>query len=131
MICNLAGSCILSLAAGVAIAQGTASSSGAGVQYTKAEIKQMTATAHTADQYKTLASYYGAKRDSYLQQAAKAKMDWEAKSKNVTGRIGKYPRPMDSARNLYEYYMSKASGAEALVAKFSQSADSGTPENAE
>ncbi len=32
----------------------------------------------------------------------------------------KYPRPVDSARNLYEYYLSKAFEAEKLSARYSQ-----------
>jgi hypothetical protein len=87
----------------------------------------MVAEAHTPEQYKALASYYSARRDDYLQQAAEAKKDWELKSKGVTGRIGKYPRPMDSARSFYEYNMSKASEAGALEAKYSQMAAPGTP----
>jgi hypothetical protein len=128
---NLIGSCILSLAAGVAFAQGTATSSGASAQYTQAELKQMAAIAHTADQFKTLAGYYGTRHESYMQQAVEEKKEWERRSKNVSGAFGKYPRPVDSARNLYEYYMYKASEAGALEAKYSQLAAPSVPVNAE
>jgi len=94
-------------------------------------LKQMASTAHTADQYKTLAGYYGTRHEGYLQQAVEEKKEWERRSKNVSGAFAKYPRPVDSARNLYEYYMYKASEAGALEAKYSQLAAPGVPVNAE
>jgi hypothetical protein len=39
------------------------------------------------------------------------------------GAAAKYPRPVDSARNLYEYYMYKASEAGTLEAKYSRLAE--------
>jgi len=38
----------------------------------------------------------------------------------VTGIMAKYPRPVDSARNLYEYYMTRASEAGMLEAKYTR-----------
>jgi hypothetical protein len=120
MIRNLLGSCILSLVVGVAFAQGSASSSGTSPRYTKAELKQMESTAHTAGQYNKLAAFYGAQHEGFVQKAAEAKQEWERRSQNVAGNNAKYPRPMDSARNYYEYYMHKASETAELEAKYSQ-----------
>jgi hypothetical protein len=78
----------------------------------------MAAVAHSPEQFKILASYYGAQHGYFLQQAAVEKQEWERRSQNVTGVLAKYPRPVDSARNLYEYYMDKASETGALEAKY-------------
>jgi hypothetical protein len=71
-----------------------------------------------------LAAGYGKQQDDYLKQAAEEKKEWERRSKNTTGILGKYPRPVDSARNLYEYYIAKASETGALQAKFNGLASS-------
>ena len=120
---SLFAASLLSLAlASVGIAQGAASSPETGAQYTQAQLKQLALTAHAPEQYRALASYYGGQRESYLQQAAKAKKEWAQLSQNVTSHASKYPLPADSARNLYESYMSKASKAETLEAKYTQMA---------
>jgi hypothetical protein len=129
---SLIAASLLSLAlASVGIAQGTASSPETGAQYTQAQVKQLALNAHAPEQYKALASYYGAQRENYMQQAAQAKKEWGQLSQNVTSVAAKYPRPADSARNLYEYYMSKASKAETLEAKYSQMATPDAPVNAQ
>jgi hypothetical protein len=69
-----------------------------------------------------LANYYGDRQKDYLQKAADEKIEWARRSQNVTGILAKYPRPVDSARNLYEYYMTRASEAGTLEAKYSRMA---------
>ena len=124
--------CILTLAlAHVGNAQGPAASALISGNYNQTQMKQLARSAHAPEQYITHASYYGKQQESYLQQAAEAKKDWEQKSRNVTGSMAKYPRPADSARNLYEYYMAKASKAKTLEARYSQLATSGSPVNAQ
>jgi len=75
--------------------------------------------AHEPAQYTALASYFGKQHDNYLQKAAEEKKEWERRSQNVTSAAAKYPRPVDSARNLYEYYMYKATQAGTLEARYS------------
>ena len=129
---NLFATCILALAfAGAASAQGAASSAETGAHYTQAQLKELALNAHAPAQYTVLASYYGVQKVDYLRQAAEEKKEWERRSKNVSGAFGKYPRPVDSSRNLYEYYMYKASKAETLEAKYSQLAAPNAPVNAE
>jgi len=129
---SLFAASLLSLAlASAGIAQGTDSSPETGARYTQAQVKQLAHSAHAPEQYKALASYYGGQRDSYMQQAAKAKKEWLQLSQNSTSAAAKYPRPADSARNLYEYYMSKASKAETLEAKYTQMATPDAPVNAQ
>jgi hypothetical protein len=89
---------------------GAASSTETDAHYTKAQLKELVRSAHTPEQYKVLASYYGGRRRSYLQEAVEKKREWDRRSQNVFGVFAKYPRPVDSARNLYEYYMSLLSG---------------------
>ena len=129
---NLFATCILALAfAGAASAQGTASSPETNAQYTKAQLKQLTLNAHTPEQYTALASYFSKQRDNYLQKAAEKKKEWAQLSQNVTSAAAKYPRPADSVRNYYEYYMQKASEAGTLEAKYNRLAAPNAPVNAE
>jgi hypothetical protein len=129
---NLLATCFLSFSfAAVGIAQDSASSPGADAHYTKAQLKQLVLNAHAPEQYAALASYYGGQRDSYLQQAAKAKKEWVQLSQNVTSHASKYSTPTDWARNYYEYYMSKASKAGTLEAKYSHMATPDSPVNAQ
>jgi len=118
---NLFAAFILSCAlASVGSAQQAASPGANGPQYTKAQLKQLVQDAHTPDQYKALAGYYRGRRESYLQQAAEEKLEWDRRSQNTMSIAAKYPRPVDSARNLYEYYMSMASESNSLASKYDQ-----------
>ncbi|MGO9437455.1 MAG: hypothetical protein ACLPH3_21915 [Terracidiphilus sp.] len=118
---NVIAACILSSAlVGIGSAQEAASSPQADAHYSKAQVKQLVRDAHTPDQYRTLASYYAEQQTSYLKQATEEKREWARLSQNVVGVAAKYPRPVDSARNLYEYYMYKAAGAGELSAKYGQ-----------
>jgi hypothetical protein len=122
----LLAACVLSLAfAGAGNAQSADSSQETGAHHTKAQLKRLALDAHAPDQYNALASYFGEQHDKYLQKAAEEKKEWESLSQNVSSAAAKYPRPSDSARNLYEYYTHKASEAGALEAKYSQLASPG------
>lgn len=125
---NLLVTCFLSLAfAAVGIAQGTASSPETSAHYTRAQLKQLVLNAHAPEQYTALANYYRDRQNNYLQKAAEEKQEWARRSQNITSVAAKYPRPVDSARNLYEYYMYKASEAGTLAAKYSRLAATNTP----
>ena len=77
----LFAACVLSLAfAGVGNAQGTASSPETDTQLTKAELKQLATNAHAPAQYTALASYFGKRRDNYLQKAVDEKKEWARRS---------------------------------------------------
>jgi hypothetical protein len=129
---NLFATCILTLAfAGAASAQGAASSPETDAPYTKAQLKQLTLDAHAPAQYTALASYFSKQRDNYLQKAAEKKKEWAQLSQNVTSAAAKYPRPADSVRNYYEYYIQKASEAGTLEAKYNRLAAPNAPVNAE
>jgi hypothetical protein len=118
---NLFATCFLAIAlAGTVSAQSAVSSAETGVHYTKAQVKELKRNAQAPAQYAVLTSYYSAQKADYLRQAAEEKKEWERRSKNVSGAFSKYPRPVDSARNLYEYYLYKASENGVLEAKYSR-----------
>jgi len=129
---NLFATCILSLAiTGAGNAQGMASSPETSAHYTQAQLKQLALEAHAPAQYTALANYYGQQRSDYLQRAAEEKLEWDRRSQNIMSVAAKYPRPVDSARNLYEYYMYKASEAGTLEAKYNRLAAPDAPVNAQ
>jgi len=125
---NLFTAWILSLAIpGVASSQGAASSAETGDHHTQGQLKQLARNAHAPEEYKVLASYYAERQRIYMQKAAEEKAEWERRSQNVAGPLAKYPRPVDSARNLYEYYMAEAGDAAKLEAKYSALAAPNSP----
>jgi hypothetical protein len=106
--------------AGAGIAQAANSSQMSNSQCSSAQLKQMAREARTAEQFNTLVACYEKVQKKYLEQAAQEKQEWERRSHNVMATAAKYPRPVDSARNLYEYDMSKASEAKGYSTKFSR-----------
>jgi hypothetical protein len=118
---NLLQACVVSfLLTGVASAQVTASSPQSSNPYTHSQLKQMLREAHTPEQFRVLAGYYDQQQKSYLKEAVEEKREWDRRSENVMGVAAKYPRPVDSARNLYEYYIYKANESGVLSMKYGQ-----------
>jgi hypothetical protein len=73
-----------------------------------AELKKMIQSAHTADQYASLASYFRWRQQELQQQAHAELAEWDRRSQIVSGLTEKYPRPVDSSRNRYEYFTYEA-----------------------
>jgi hypothetical protein len=110
---------ILSLAlATLGNAQGNASPKETGDHYTQSQLKKLAKEARTPEQYNVLASYYDNKQHVFLLKAADEKQEMERRSQYTTSISAKYPKPVDSARNLYEYYTQKASEAGVLSDKY-------------
>jgi len=107
-----------------------ASSAENDTHYTQAQLKQMARDAHTPEQYNALAGYYEKQQSDYLHQATEEKQEWVRRSQNIVSIAAKYPRPVDSARYLYEYYAYKAAEAGQLAAKYSQLSAPGVPATA-
>jgi hypothetical protein len=84
------------------------------------QVKQLAQTAHTPAEFTQLAAYYEVQQKQYSQKAAEQKQEWERRSQTMTGINQKYPRPVDSARHLFEFYTFKASEAKALSTKYTQ-----------
>src|SRR5208337_4353695 len=76
--------------------------------FTQSEIKQMIADAHTAQQYHDIAAYFRERQQHFEEQAQSEKTEWERRSQNITGPAAKYPRPVDSSRNRYQYFATEA-----------------------
>ncbi|MGA9668554.1 MAG: hypothetical protein WBQ94_05055 [Terracidiphilus sp.] len=130
---KLITNCILSIAfTGVCIAQGATSSARTDAHYTQAQVKELALNAHSPEQFKALAGYYGQEQAKYARLASEEKTEWERRSNRpIVSTLAKYPRPVDSARNLYEYYMYKASENKALESKYDRMATQGAAVNAE
>jgi hypothetical protein len=121
MKANLLAACILSFAlANAENAQGAASLKMNAAHCTPAYLKQAARDARTREQYSALADCYKQIQKDNLDQAAAEKQEWERRNQSIMVIAAKYPRPVDSARNLYEYYLSKASEAEKMSEKYSQ-----------
>jgi len=106
--------------AGFVSAQGTEEPNDTVSLCSQSHLKQLAHEARTQEQYTAVAGCYDKLQKNYLEKAAEEKQEWERRSQNVTASAAKYPRPVDSARNLYEHYQSKASEAGELSAKYSQ-----------
>jgi hypothetical protein len=118
---KLTAICALSFAlATLGSAQTTPSSPGSNAHYTKSQLKQLAKDAHTPAQYGVLAGYYEKQQKDYLAQASDEKQEWARRSTNVMLTAAKYPRPVDSARYLYDYYTYKAMEAGQFAAQYSQ-----------
>jgi len=118
---KLTAVCALSLAlATLGSAQTNSASLGSKVQYTNAQLKQLAKDANTPAQYAVLADYYGKQQKAFLAKAEEEKQEWARRSANITLTAAKYPRPVDSAHYLYDYYAYKAMGAGQLAAQYSQ-----------
>jgi hypothetical protein len=107
---------------GAGSAQRAVASAGDGDHVSKAQLKQMARDAHTPEQYQALANSYGSLQSYYLKQAADEEKEWARRRPITPSLSAKYPTPADSARNLYEYYVEKASEAGALSTKYAQMA---------
>lgn len=76
--------------------------------YGKAEVRKMIREAHTPDQYRALANYFRAQQLAYRNQAKSEVLELERRWQFMSGPAAKYPRPVDSSRYRYEYFMYEA-----------------------
>jgi hypothetical protein len=75
---------------------------------------------HTADQYRQLADYFHQQEVKYRAEAAAEKSERDRRAEINAGSMQKYPRPVDSAQNLYETYLSNADRAAAQASHYDQ-----------
>jgi hypothetical protein len=87
-------------------------------QYSKSELHKMIREAHSPDQYRSLAKYFRTQELKYQQQAQTEKMEWAHRAENTTSVAAKYPRPVDSSRNRYEYLMYEADQMNQKAARY-------------
>ena len=117
-------SCVL---AGVGSVTAIATPAGNGDHYTQSQLKRMAAEAKTPEQFQVLASYYSTQQQHFAQLAADEKAEWARRSQFTQSIEAKYPRPVDSARNLYEYYAYRAAEAATLSEKYAGMATAKQP----
>jgi len=84
-----------------------------------AELKQMIRDARTPQQYDELASYYRWRQRDFEQNARAEKIEWDRRWLIQAGAtMEKYPRPVDSSRNRYEYFIYEAQQMSRQAARF-------------
>ena len=92
----------IALAAGSVAARAESSTP---VKLSNAELKQMEQSAHTPEQYGELASYFRSRQQDFRQQAISEVPLMAWRSQFTFSLAAKYPRPYDSSRNRYDYFM--------------------------
>ena len=94
---------LIVLAAGMAYAE-----SKAGTEYSRAELQSMIRSAHSTQQYQALATYFRSRQDALEKQDMAEKAELDRRSKITAAAYQKYPRPVDSSRNRYDYFTYEA-----------------------
>jgi hypothetical protein len=130
MILKACSASLLALALTLsAVGQTTPPSAGAATHYTQGQLKAMAKEARSPAQFGALAAGYAALQKEYLTKAAEEKQEWERRSAQIQLTAAKYPRPVDSAHYLYDYYTLMAQDAEQRSARYQQLAGSPSPVN--
>jgi hypothetical protein len=70
----------------------------------RADLKRMVQSAHTTEDYLTLASYYRWRQQQFEEQAQSEKAEWARRAANGYLAAAKYPNPVDSSKYRYEYF---------------------------
>jgi hypothetical protein len=97
------------------------------VHSSHAELRHMMRTAHTPEQYQQLAASMRQRQMASDAKAAEEQQLWQQREQTIAASTNKYPRPVDSARYLYEYYAGKADREGQLAAHYEQLAANVTP----
>ena len=92
-------------------------------EYSGAQIRKMVKEARTVQQYTVLADYYQARSRMFKQKAAEEMHLWAERNAVISPVYEKWPRPVDSAHNLYDYYLAMENDSAAKVAYFNRLAD--------
>jgi hypothetical protein len=114
---------IVFLAMSGTIGSAAATASADKPEYTSAQIRKMIREAHTVQQYTVLADYYQTRQRMYQRKAAEEMHLWSERNAVISPVMEKWPRPVDSARNLHDYYEHMADDSAAKVAHFNHLAD--------
>lgn len=84
----------------------------------RATVHRMMRIAHTPAEYRALAVYFSSEQQKFQVKAADAKEEWTKRENMSSALAMKYPRPVDSARNRYEYFAYEASEMEQQAVHF-------------
>lgn len=96
--------CAVAVLAVVGFAQVMTAQSGSAAKLSRADLRQMERSAHTAEQYQDLADYFRMRELNYHKQAVAEMEEWTRRIQFSTSLYAKYPAPADSSRNRYEYF---------------------------
>ena len=109
----------------LSVGSGSASATTPGDQpeYTSAQIRKMAKEARTVQQFTVLADYYQTQRRAYQRKAAEEMHLWAERSAQITPLSEKWPRPVDSSRNRYEYFEHMADESAGMVDHYGKLAD--------
>lgn len=77
----------------------------------RAEVDTLLRSAHSPEQYHVLALYFHKQQAALERQAQDEQAEWQRRSQNIVGIAAKYPRPVDSSRNRYQYFVYEAGRA--------------------
>ncbi len=81
---------------------------GSAPNLSRGELKKIIRSAHTGDDYASLAIYFKWRQGELAQKASAQLEEWYRRSRLVSGFAARYPRPMDSSRNRYESFTRQA-----------------------
>jgi hypothetical protein len=95
------------------------------------QVHGMMKNAHSASEYKQLASYFHQQEAQYRAEAAAEKIERDRRAQVNAGLMQKYPRPVDSAQYFYESYVSEADNAALQARHFEQLATAPAGQNPE
>jgi hypothetical protein len=88
-------------------------------QYSRKELHQMMSSAHTNEQYQTLATYFRSQERLFRQKAQAQQQEYEEASRLVHGAF-KFPTRADVARQANEQYTYQASRMAKLAEAYEQ-----------
>lgn len=91
-------------------------------EYTRAQIKRLAREANSSEQYTRIADYYARQQSMYQAKVVEMMHLWRQRNE-MYYRVEKWPRPIDSARNLHDYYEYKANEAAKLQSQYRRQAD--------
>jgi hypothetical protein len=94
---------VCGLAAGLARAESSGSPN-----LSRSDLNRLVREAHTPEQYMTLASYFRWRQQHFEQQAHDELVFWAERSRNVSLAAAKYPTPLESSKNRYDYFAYEA-----------------------
>ena len=105
-------------------AQSTAQMASLSAPLTVHQANSLIKSAHSVTEYKELAGYFHQRETEYRAKAADEKIELDRRAQVNAASYQKYPRPVDSARSLYESYLANANSAAAQALHFDQLAAS-------
>ena len=82
------------------------------------DLAQQMKQAHSTSDYRALALHFHEQEQVYRTKAAEEKAEWERRQQITVSIAEKYPRPVDSAHYLYDYYSQKADQMSKTAAQY-------------